>query len=62
LPNGRIPLREPPCPGRQVGEGVGPTLDAITYIIAGVYISSDLAEKFPASSNICGWIFSHLAF
>jgi hypothetical protein len=28
LPNGRIPLREPPCPGRQVGEGVSPTLDA----------------------------------
>src|SRR5262245_51283569 len=24
LPNGRIPLREPPCPGRQVGEGVSP--------------------------------------
>jgi hypothetical protein len=28
LPNGRIPLREPPCPGRQVGEGVSPALDA----------------------------------
>jgi hypothetical protein len=28
LPNSRIPLREPPCPGRQVGEGVSPTLDA----------------------------------
>jgi hypothetical protein len=28
LPNGHIPLREPPCPGRQVGEGVSPTLDA----------------------------------
>jgi hypothetical protein len=25
---GRIPLRDPPCPGRQVGEGVSPTLDA----------------------------------
>ena len=21
LPSGHIPLREPPCPGRQVGEG-----------------------------------------
>jgi hypothetical protein len=28
LPFGRIPFREPPCPGRQVGEGVSPTLDA----------------------------------
>jgi hypothetical protein len=28
LPNGRIPLREPPCPGWQVGEGVSPSLDA----------------------------------
>ena len=28
LPIGRIPLREPPCPGRQVGEGVSPALDA----------------------------------
>ena len=33
LPNGRIPLREPPCPGRQVGEGVSPTLDAVPHII-----------------------------
>ncbi len=29
LPNGRIPFRESPCPGRQVGEGVSPTLDAV---------------------------------
>src|SRR5580693_3850173 len=29
LPTGRIPFREPPCPGRQVGEGVSPTLDAV---------------------------------
>jgi hypothetical protein len=34
LPNGRIPLREPPCPGRQVGEGVSPTLDADHIIVA----------------------------
>src|SRR5262249_38930736 len=26
--SGRIPLRDPPCPVRQVGEGVSPTLDA----------------------------------
>jgi hypothetical protein len=25
---GRIPLREPPCPGEQVGEGNDPSLDA----------------------------------
>jgi hypothetical protein len=34
LPNGRIPLREPPCPGRQVGAGVSPTLDAQHHLIA----------------------------
>jgi hypothetical protein len=29
LPNWPHPLlRDPPCPGRQVGEGVSPTLDA----------------------------------
>ena len=28
LPSGHIPLREPPCPDRQVGEGVCPALDA----------------------------------
>jgi hypothetical protein len=28
LPNGRIPLRDPPCPRRQIGEGVSPPLDA----------------------------------
>ena len=26
--SGRIPLRDPPCPVGQVGEGVSPTLDA----------------------------------
>jgi hypothetical protein len=36
LPNGRIPLREPPCPGRQVGEGVSPTLDAQPLFIRAV--------------------------
>jgi hypothetical protein len=34
LPNGRIPLREPPCSGKQVGEGVSPTLDADRYMSA----------------------------
>ena len=33
LPTGRIPFREPPCPGRQVGEGVNPTLDAVPNIM-----------------------------
>ena len=28
LPSGHIPLREPPCPERQVGEGECPALDA----------------------------------
>lgn len=26
---GHIPLREPPCPSRQVGEGASPSLDAL---------------------------------
>ena len=33
LPTGRIPFQEPPCPGRQVGEGVSPTLDAVPNIM-----------------------------
>ena len=40
LPTGRIPFREPPCPGRQVGEGVNPTLDAVPNIISGVKSTS----------------------
>jgi hypothetical protein len=34
--SGRIPLRDPPCPVRQVGEGVSPTLDASANV-AGLY-------------------------
>lgn len=26
---GRIPFRDPPCPGGQVGKGASPTLDAV---------------------------------
>ena len=40
--NGHIPLREPPCPGRQVGEGVSPTLDASVYFIRNfLFVKSD---------------------
>jgi hypothetical protein len=45
LPNGRIPLREPPCPGRQVGEGVSPTLDAEPFLTV---------QRFDFKSNNAG--------
>src|SRR5215471_4045027 len=35
LPTGRIPLREPPCPDRQVGEGECPALDAVRLLRRG---------------------------
>lgn len=33
LPIGRIPLQDPPCPDRQVGEGIGLPLDAPSFLI-----------------------------
>jgi hypothetical protein len=33
LPKGHIPLQESTLPGRQVGEGLSPTLDAATFLI-----------------------------
>src|SRR6516164_4849709 len=48
LPNGRIPLREPPCPGRQVGEGVSPTLDAQPLFIC---VVRKLQDRCPSLSS-----------
>jgi hypothetical protein len=50
LPTGRIPLREPPCQGRQVGEGVCPPLDAPSRMQPGAESVNDdceLLKKFP---------------
>lgn len=48
--DGRIPFRDPPCPGGQVGEGVSPTLDASNKIIA--LDGKIKATKDPATRSI----------
>ena len=47
LPSGHIPLREPPCPERQVGEGDALALDA------GYRLPRQTAEINKATARLC---------
>ena len=64
--SGHIPLsRKPPCPGRQVGEGVSPALDARTgncvyFVIrqeGGTVRQTQIWPRTAGSVHVALWIF-----